>query len=108
VSFVTRLKDNAQYQVVTKRPIPENRTILSDQLIRFTGHNAVKRCPYLLRRVVVWDSINQQDLVLLTNHLEYSNLDSTDCHAADQIPAVQVNPGLVAVKPGGPAALEPV
>jgi len=44
---------------------------LSDQLIRFTGFYAQKHCPYLLRRVVVWDKDKDQELVLLTNHHEF-------------------------------------
>ena len=71
VFFVTRLKENADYRVVKKLPVPKNRNILSDQLIRFTGYNAKKHCPHLLRKVVAWDSENQEEVVLLTNHLEF-------------------------------------
>jgi IS4 transposase len=31
---------------------------------------AKKKCPDDLRRVVVWDEVNQRQIVLLTNHLE--------------------------------------
>jgi hypothetical protein len=71
VFFVTRLKDNAAYQVVESAMGPLPRNILADELIVFTGTKAVKDCPYPVRRVVVWDPANQREIVLLTNHLEF-------------------------------------
>ena len=71
IFFVTRLKENADYSVVQKQTVPQNRNILSDQLIRFTGYYAQKHCPHILRRVVVWDKKKQCEIVLLTNHLEF-------------------------------------
>jgi len=69
VFFVTRLKDNAAYEVVESAMGPLPRNILADELIRFTGAKAVKNCPHLMRRVVVWDPINEREIVLLTNLL---------------------------------------
>src|SRR5271166_4413286 len=37
VYFVTRLKENAAYEVVVECEIPQNRNIVSDQIIRLTG-----------------------------------------------------------------------
>ena len=71
VYFVTRMKDNANYDVVKKYHPPENRNILSDQLIRFTNYESRKKCPYTLRRIAVWDDENQREIVLLTNHLKF-------------------------------------
>lgn len=71
VFFVTRLKENADYMIVEERAIPKNRNIISDQLIRFTGFYAQHNCPYILRRVVVWDKDKKQEIVLLTNHHEF-------------------------------------
>jgi hypothetical protein len=73
IYFVTRLKDNAVYEVVEECAIPENRRIRSDQLIRFTGDKAQKDCPCLLRRVAVWDALNEREMVLLTNLLEFGS-----------------------------------
>jgi hypothetical protein len=73
VFFVTRLKDNADYAVIEDRAVPQNRAILSDQLIQFTGFDARKQCPHLLRKVVVWDGEQQRTIVLLTNHLEFGS-----------------------------------
>jgi len=71
IYFVTRLKSNADYQVIQELEVPQNRNILSDQLILFTGQAAQKQCPQPMRRVVVWDKVNQQEIVLLTNHLTF-------------------------------------
>lgn len=71
VFFVTRLKEGAVYEVVETRPVPQGRSILSDETIRLAGDRAARACPYLLRRVAVWDEENQREIVLLTNHLEF-------------------------------------
>ena len=71
IYFVTRLKDNADYLVTEEKPLPEHRNILADQLITFAGYKARKDCPLVLRRVVVWDTENNREIVLLTNHLEF-------------------------------------
>jgi hypothetical protein len=67
VFFVTRLKENAVYDVVESATGPLPRNILADETIRFTGPKALTDCPCLLRRVVVWDEVNQREIVLLTN-----------------------------------------
>ena len=71
VFFVTRMKENADFTVVEERVTPKNLDVLSDQLIRFTGYYAQKDCPHLLRRIVVWDNQNDEEIVLLTNHLKF-------------------------------------
>src|SRR6202522_3156398 len=71
IHFVTRLKDNAAYEVLAEAPVPTNRNIRADQLIQFTGEKAQKDCPCLLRRVVVWDAANEREIVLLTNLTEF-------------------------------------
>jgi len=73
IYFVTRLKDNAAYEVLAEGPVPANRNILSDQLIQFTGEKAQKDCPSLLRRVAVWDAPNEREIVLLTNLQEFGS-----------------------------------
>jgi hypothetical protein len=71
IYFVTRLKDNADYEVVENFKVPQYRNILTDQLIRFTGYKARKECPLLMRKVEVWDDANNREIVLLTNHLDF-------------------------------------
>jgi hypothetical protein len=71
VFFVTRLKDTARYQVVEQRP-PDGGAIRADEDIRLTGLGAEAKCPHLLRRVVVWDEEGEREIVLLTNHRDFS------------------------------------
>jgi len=71
VFFVTRLKENAAYEVVESAMGPLPRHILADQLIRFTSTQALQDCPHVLRRVVVWDEVNEREIVLLTNLLHF-------------------------------------
>ena len=73
VFFVTRAKSNMAYRIVEDRDIPENRNILSDQIIRFTAYEAKWHCPGELRRIVVWDPVGEREIVLLTNHLEFGS-----------------------------------
>jgi IS4 transposase len=72
VFFVTRLKDNAAFEVVEECQIPANRNIRADQLIRLTGVRAQADYPELLRRVVIWDAGHEREIVLLTNLLAFA------------------------------------
>jgi len=71
IFFVTRQKGNAAYRVVEENRVPQNRNILKDQIIEFTGYYAKKDCPHRLRRIEVWDQEFNRTLVLLTNHLKF-------------------------------------
>jgi hypothetical protein len=71
IFFVTRMKQRTLYEVVEVREVPQNRQILSDEIILLTSAKAQQDCPERLRRVVVWDSENEREIVLLTNHLEF-------------------------------------
>jgi hypothetical protein len=73
VFFVTRLKDNAAYEVVESAIGPLPRNILADELIRFTGATAAPDYPHPIRRVVIWDPINEREIVLLTNLLHFGS-----------------------------------
>lgn len=70
--FVTRAKENMAYRVVRKREVPQRGNILCDEEIEFTGYEAGRICPRRLRRIVVWDEDNQQNIVLLTNHMDFA------------------------------------
>ncbi|HET8697961.1 MAG TPA: IS4 family transposase, partial [Gammaproteobacteria bacterium] len=69
VYFVTRMRDNAVYEVIEAHPVPSCHShIQSDQVIRLTGKNAENKCPHPLRRIEVRDQEQQRTLVFLTNH----------------------------------------
>ena len=68
VYFVTRMKDNALFDVIEEREVPRNRNILKDQTIRLSGTGAQEKCPHLLRRVEAIRGDTGGILVFLTNH----------------------------------------
>lgn len=70
IYFVTRMKDNAVYEVQEEKTIPQNSLILKDQVIRLTGLKAEEKCPFLLRRVEVYIPEKRTTYAFLTNHLK--------------------------------------
>jgi hypothetical protein len=69
VSFVTRLKDNADYAVVEKRAVPDKSHVLQDEVIVLVKLEAEgKEC--FLRRVEVWVEEKQETMVFVTNNLK--------------------------------------
>jgi len=73
VFFVTRQKHNADYAIGEEKPVPQNRTILKDQIIMFNGSLSKKKYPYPLRRIEVWDEEKKERIILLTNHLAFGS-----------------------------------
>jgi len=71
VYFVTRMKDNAVYRIRKRMVTPKDRAIREDNVIALAGTQAQAKCPHLLRRIVVWDALNEREIVLLTNHLDF-------------------------------------
>jgi hypothetical protein len=70
IFFVTRMKRNADFEVVEHREPPKNSNVFMDNIVKLTGQ-AAKKCPHLLRHVVVYDPKKKEFLVLLTNHLDF-------------------------------------
>jgi len=70
VYFVTRMKENALYEVVGEKNVPQNRNILRDELIEFKDPKAREKCPYPLRRIEVFNPEKKEVLVFLTNNLD--------------------------------------
>ena len=70
VFFVTRMKDNATYTVIEERKVPQNRPVLKDEIILFTGHGAAEKCPYPLRRIEFYDAEKELTFVFVTNNMK--------------------------------------
>jgi len=68
VFFVTRMKDNALYEVVEEREPPQNRNILRDQTIVLSGAGARDKCAHRLRRIEAVREDTGETMVFLTNH----------------------------------------
>jgi len=71
VFFVTRPMLHMVYEVVESRPVPQNSTIRSDAIIRFSSKMARQTFKHQLRRIVVWDQAHQREIVLVTNHFAF-------------------------------------
>jgi len=71
ISFVTRMKDNALYEIAGEKEVLQNRHILKDQLIEFRGLGAIEKCPYPLRRIEAYAPGTDKILAFLTNQLEF-------------------------------------
>ena len=67
IYFVTRMKDNARFEIVEEHAVPQNRHIVKDQTIRLTGPGAQGKCPHLLRRVEAIRGDTGDTLVFLTH-----------------------------------------
>lgn len=70
VFFVTRMKDNAAYEVLETFARAKNPNLLKDERIRFSGFDSSKKCPHELRRLEVWDAEHERVIVLLTNNFK--------------------------------------
>ncbi len=71
VFFVTRLKENAAHAVAEAAMGPLPRNIPADGTIRFTDSKAIEKCPHPLRRVAVWDGVNEREIVPSTNPMHF-------------------------------------
>lgn len=82
IFFVTRLKSNAKYRVITRESVQKDKGISSDQVIEFTGSQTSKRCPIQLRRVGYKDDITGKRYVFLTNNFKLSARTIADIYKA--------------------------
>ncbi len=48
-----------------------NSNVLEDEIICLTGLYTAKICPHRLRRVVVWNDVNERRITLLASHLDF-------------------------------------
>jgi hypothetical protein len=72
VNWVTRAKENMQYEVVSNLPVAGHPQILADEII--TLKDAKRSAPELMRRVVARVEVDGQErqMVFLTNELTWS------------------------------------
>ncbi|MCP5275490.1 MAG: IS4 family transposase [Burkholderiales bacterium] len=82
VYFVTRLKSNTRYKVIEHHTVQENKGIISDQTIMFTGNHAVKKCPIPLRRIIYRDQETGKQYIFLTNHFKLAARTIADVYKA--------------------------
>lgn len=74
VFFVVRHKENIQYKVIKENelPISRHQHILKDEIIELKNKSSIEKYSKKLRRVAVWDDLNQQVIELITNQMSWS------------------------------------
>ncbi len=69
VSFVTRLKDNAEYGIVEQRDVDRDHEILRDEIVVLNKLQDAGPVA-LMRRIEVWIEEKQESMVFFTNNLK--------------------------------------
>jgi len=82
IYFVTRLKTNAKYRTVSRRPVLKSKGLICDQTIEFTGIQTAKKCPVQLRRIAYRDAETGKRYVFLTNNFKLSAKTIADIYKA--------------------------
>ena len=72
--FVTRLKENAVYEVLASLEVPARSHVRSDRLVRFTGTVTNKKCPHILRIIEYYDKKHDRVFFFLTNQMRFGAL----------------------------------
>jgi IS4 transposase len=74
VVWVTRAKENLQYEVVQAYPVKAGGKVVSDELIGLKHPASRKAYPELMRRIVAWVEVDGQErlMTFLTNQLTWS------------------------------------
>ena len=72
--FVTRAKDNMDYEIVEDFDISseKDQNVLQDCNIRLVGPSGQREYPKLLRMVRFWDEANQMELVFISNNRSWT------------------------------------
>jgi hypothetical protein len=71
VYFVTRMKENAVYEVKEEVQTPQNSNVVRDQIIFFPRLARDGEEPVLFRRVEIWDKEKQESMVFLSSLLAF-------------------------------------
>jgi hypothetical protein len=82
IFFVTRLKTNAKYRVVSRRSVLKSKGLSCDQTIEFTGAQTSKKCPTRLRRISYKDAVTGKRYIFLTNNFKLSAKTIADVYKA--------------------------
>ena len=82
IFFVTRLKINAKFKVISHRSVLKNKGLTSDKVIKFTAMKPAKECPIELRRIGYRDKETGKHYVFLTNNFKLSAKTIADIYKA--------------------------
>ena len=72
VFFVTRIRGNAVYDVISSNPVREGSGILADEIIRYSSKKNMERKLAPVRKIVYRDAETGKELTFITNHFHWS------------------------------------
>ena len=74
VVWVTRAKENLQFEVVQAYPVKAGGKVVSDELVGLKNPGSQKAYPELMQRIVAWVEVDGQErlMTFLTNQLTWS------------------------------------
>ena len=72
IFWVTRVRSNAKYRVLERRPVNRSQGITSDQVIEYTSDRSSKNNLRPVRRVGFHDTETGKHYVFITNHFDWS------------------------------------
>jgi len=74
VYFVVRHKENIQYTVIKENELPENKHqhTHKDEIIEFKNKSSKEKYSKKLRRVAVWDDVNEQVIKIISNQMKWT------------------------------------
>ena len=68
---MTRIRGNADYRVIERRPVPENSPITSDQTIRYASTQRDTQALLPIRRIGYRDPNTQKHYVFISNQFDW-------------------------------------
>jgi putative transposase len=72
ITWVTRIRGNALYRILERRPINKRSGVTSDQIIEYTGVNATRQGYKPIRRIGYRDPQDNKHYVFITNQTTWS------------------------------------
>jgi hypothetical protein len=74
VVWVTRAKENQQFEVVERLPVPAGGRVVADKLVGLKNPDSQQKYPEIMRRVTAWVEVDGQErlMTFLTNQLSWS------------------------------------
>src|ERR1022692_3664482 len=78
VFWVTRAKENLQFEVVDSYPVPEGGKIVSDELVGLKNAGSQKAYPELMRRIVAWVEVDGNDPELMRRIVAWVEVDGNE------------------------------
>jgi hypothetical protein len=74
VVWVTRAKENLQFEVMESMPVPAGSKVVADELVGLRNADSQRKYPGLMRRVTAWVEVDGKEplMTFLTNQLTWS------------------------------------